>query len=152
MRQRLRGAWPFVAEQDGSSFQAYAMSEIPLDEDPVVGTTERITSDWYTKDGLKGALVSGTRRCVERGPDGRPVRDIIEGVDEHGRELHAEGTYLNWMKFPCYSDCMPWWGLTKWEFDGKVVYGDNMDYIYAKHNRRLWEETRNSRQLAPAGV
>jgi hypothetical protein len=136
---RLRGAWPFAVASKDSSFQVYAMCEASLEDDPIVGTTERITSGWYTKDGIKGTLVSGNRRCVERGPDGRPIRDIVEATDDLGRELYAEGTYLTWLKFPCYSDCMPWWGLTRWEYDGQTVFGEDMDYIYAKHNRKLWE-------------
>lgn len=150
MNTRLRGAWPFAVASKDSNFQAYAMCELPLGEDPIIGTTERITSGWYTKDGIKGTLVSGTRRCVERGEDGRPLRDIIEATDDLGRELYAVGTYETWMKFPCYSDCMPWWGLTKWEYDGQTVYGEDMDYIYAKHNRKLWEAVSDNRQLAAA--
>jgi hypothetical protein len=59
---------------------------------------------------------------------------------------------MNWVKFFCYSDCMPWWGMTKWEYDGHTVYGDHMDYIYAKHNRKLCEATAASRrELASVG-
>lgn len=138
-QNKLRGGYPFVAASRESSFQAYCMAEQPLESDPIVGTTERITSGWYTKNGVQGTLVSGSRRITERGQDGRPVREEIIGRDDQGRELHAECTYLTWLWWPCFSDCVPCYGLVRWEYDGKTELGLNCDYTYYRHNRKLWE-------------
>ena len=67
----MRGGYPFAMADDGSMFSLYATTDLAPENDPIVGTTERVVSGYYVKDGVQGELVAGTRRC-ERGDDGRP--------------------------------------------------------------------------------
>ncbi len=46
-------------------------------------------------------------------------------MDELGRELHAEGQSLNWLKWPINSDILNWWSLVRWQYDGQTVYGND---------------------------
>lgn len=127
--ERMRGAYPFCVADDQNHFHLYAMSMLPCDDDPITGTTEQIVSGWYVKDGVKGDLVSGTRRCIERAPDGRPLREVIDATDHLGRILHAEGELTTWFKFTLYSDWLDIFSLTRWRFDGREVWGEAQDYL-----------------------
>jgi hypothetical protein len=84
-------------------------------------------------------VVGGTRRA-ERGRDGRVLTQVIDCVDELGRELHAVGQTMNWLKWPINSDILNWWSLVKWEYDGQVVYGNDQDFMNFKHYRRYWRQ------------
>jgi hypothetical protein len=102
------------------------------------GRTEDVTTGFYVRDGIKARVVEGTRRA-ERGRDGRVVSQVIDCVDELGRELHAVGETLNWLKWPINSDIVNWWSLVRWEYDGLVAYGDDQDFMTFRHYRRYWE-------------
>lgn len=136
---RMRGAYPFVVASDDSHFQLYAMSELPCDEDPLFGTAERVVSGWYVKDGIKGDLVGGTRRCLERDERGRSRRELIEATDHLGRSLHAEAELVTWYKFTLYSDWLDIFSLAKWRFDGQEVWGESQDYMLFRQYRRMME-------------
>ncbi|MCW3014770.1 MAG: hypothetical protein JWO02_1862 [Solirubrobacterales bacterium] len=139
---RMRGGYLYGQSPDGTAgFNVFSVSQFPIDEDPIVGTTEVITSGYYLKDGLVGHIAEGTRRCTHRGPDGRPLREVIEAVDEHGRELRAEGTVRNWLRWPgLFGDVMVFWCLETWDFDGYTdAPGELQDYMTYRHYRRFHE-------------
>jgi hypothetical protein len=137
---RMRGAWPFAVIDENNSFQCDAMGELPAEDDPIFGASERIVAGWHNKDGKWGELKSGTRTVLERAEDGRPLREQVVATDALGRNVKLNGEWLSWLKFPCYSDCVPTWGLCKWTFDdGRECVGEAMDYLYVRHQRRLWE-------------
>ena len=136
---RMLGAYPFVVASDDSHVQLYAMSELPCDEDTIEGTSERVVSGWYVKDGIKGDLTSGTRRCLEWDDRGRSRRELIEATDHLGRTLQAEGELLTWYKFTLYSDWLDIFSLAKWRFDGQVAWGESQDYLLFRQYRRLIE-------------
>jgi hypothetical protein len=135
--ERMRGAYPFCVADDVNHFHLYAMSMLPCDDDPITGTTEQVVSGWYVKDGIKGDLVSGTRRCIERAPDGRPLREVIDATDNLGRTLHAKGELTTWFKFTLYSDWLDIFSLTKWQFDGQEVWGEAQDYLLFRQFQKL---------------
>jgi hypothetical protein len=145
----VRLAYPWAVVDDGHSFLAPAVSELPLDEDPVVGTQERIMAGagWYMRDGIKSNLVSGTLDVIERGPDGRPLREVIDAVDELGRTLHAEGDTKNLLKLSIYGDWFDWYSLAEWEFDGKKAYGEIEDYHPFETYRRLQQSMKQQQIL-----
>lgn len=125
----LRGAWPWAIASETSSFQLTAVSTLPSDQNPIVGTTERVVGGWYTKDGVLGDLVSGERRVVERDDVGRPLVEIVDATDHLGRTLHAEGHCHTWFKGNFYSEWFEWWSLCRWEFDGQQAWGEAHDYL-----------------------
>jgi hypothetical protein len=88
---------------------------------------------------VKAQVLGGTRRA-ERGRDGRVLTQVIDCLDELGRELHAVGQTMNWLKWPINSDILNWWSLVKWEYDGQVVYGNDQDFMNFKHYRRYWRQ------------
>jgi hypothetical protein len=72
---RMRGGYLYAQTPDGSSgFNIFSVSGYPIDEDPIDGTTEVITSGFYLKDGKVGHVEQGTRRCTERGEADRWLR------------------------------------------------------------------------------
>lgn len=134
----LRAGWPYAFDGPESGWHLYdPQTELSFEDDPIEGTTETVTTGFYIRDGVKAQVVSGTRRA-ERGRDGRVLTQVIDCVDELGRELHAVGTGLNWLKWPINSDIVNWWSLVRWEYDGRVVYGEDQDFMNFRHYRRYW--------------
>lgn len=144
--QFLRGDLHYAVASDDSYFSLMANSRIPIEEDPVFGTTEPIHYGFYCKDGVIGHLVSGESRVERSDVDGRPVSAVIEARDEHGRELHAEGKPLNHLKWMAYTTYFSFWSLAEWEFDGQTAYGELIDYMHVAQNRRLQGSLRAGRQ------
>lgn len=134
----LRAGWPYVFASPESGWHLYdPQITLPFEEDPIEGTTETVTQGHYIRDGVMASVVEGTRRAV-RGRDGRVLTQEIRCVDELGRELHAVGKTLNWLKWPINSDILNWWSLVRWEYDGQVVYGNDQDFMTFRHYRRYW--------------
>jgi hypothetical protein len=135
----LRAGWPYVFDGPESGWHLYdPQVNYSWEDDPVEGTTETVTTGFFIRDGVKAQVVNGTRR-TERGRDGRVLTQVIDCVDELGRELHAEGKSLNWLKWPVNSDILVWWSLVRWEYDGKVVYGEDQDFMNFRHYRGYWK-------------
>jgi hypothetical protein len=134
----LRAGWPYVFASSDSAWHLYdPQTALSFDEDPIDGTTETVTTGFYIRDGIKARVLGGTRRA-ERGRDGRVLTQVIDAVDELGRELHAEGQSLNWLKWPINSDILNWWSLVRWQYDGQTVYGNDQDFMSFRHYRRYW--------------
>jgi hypothetical protein len=88
--------------------------------------TDPIAYGFMIRDGKIGDLVSG-RRIVERHPaTGFVTRITIEGSDEHGRELHAEGRRLSGITINRHS-FIDHNGLIAWTINGKVGHGEDQD-------------------------
>ena len=141
----LRGSWPWAVASETSAFSCWAMSRLPLDEDPIAGTTEPVAAGWYTRDGIIGQLVSGERRVVERGSDGRPMHEIVDAKDHLGREFHAEGRPANLLKWHAYTTFFNHWSLARWEFDGQEAWGEMNDYFTVRQMRRFQQSLRRRR-------
>lgn len=133
-----RAGWPYVFASAQSGWHLYPSNAIDFEDDPIEGTTETVTTGFYIRDGIKGQVLDGIRRA-ERGRDGRVLRQVIDCVDEYGRELHADGQSLNWLKWPHNSDILNWWSLVRWEYDGQVAYGEDQDFMTFRHYRRYWK-------------
>jgi hypothetical protein len=131
-----RTGWSFGIASEASSFMAISSCERRWDDDPIDGTTESIVAGWYVKDGVKGNLVSGARRVVKRGDDGRPVTETISATDDLGRELRAEGEAVSLLKWTGYNDCFVWYNLASWEFDGQRCWGELDEYYLFRQARR----------------
>jgi hypothetical protein len=135
-RTNPRSDFPWAIASPDSAFQLFAISDLPIDDDPVEGTTERVITGWYLRDGEVGSLVSGTRRAVERAPDGRPLRVELRAEDSLGRTLEAEGRCVNWLHWHGYQ-MYQWWSLAQWSFDGRRAWGEEQDLYPFHHSRRF---------------
>lgn len=142
-----RGDFPWAIASETHGFHLTARGDLPAGEDPVDGSTESIISGWYMRDGEVGELSSGTRRCVERSDDGRPLRVVLEAEDSLGRDFAAEGRCVNWLHWPGYPHYFQWWSLAKWAFDGVSAWGDISDW-YPTHQSRRWLRARRARLAA----
>ena len=121
---------------DKSSFHALAVSKLPMDQDPVIGTTEQVIIGYYLKDGIYGDIKNaGTIKVVERDATGRPVRYLLQAVDSLGRVLEAEGRIRNMLNWQGYSWLMTFWSLVEWRFDGQVAFGEGQDYWPLQQSR-----------------
>ena len=139
----VRLCYPWAAAADDHSFLAPSVSQYPLATDPIFDTEERVMagSGWYLRDGVKACLAEGTLKTLERGPDGRPLRQVIEAVDELGRPLRAVGQTRNLLKLSVYGNWFDWYSLAEWEFDGVRAFGEIEDYhpfdIYRRMQLKL---------------
>ncbi|MFY1621320.1 hypothetical protein [Micromonospora sp. WMMD736] len=78
-----------------SGFHALAVSTLPPQEDPGIGTREDVILGYYLKNGRYGDLrmeTGNTIAVMERDETGRPVTHRIEATDSLGRRLEASGT------------------------------------------------------------
>jgi hypothetical protein len=83
---------------------------------------------YLLREGDWAKLASATREVIERAQDtGFPLRVRIDGVDELGRELHAEGRCLNQLAFPINPNLFTVNCLTEWTFDGVTAFGEDHD-------------------------
>lgn len=83
---------------------------------------------YLLRDGEWAKLASATRTVVERSPaTGYQTKVRIEGVDELGRELHAEGRCLNQLGFFINPNMYTINCLTEWTFDGITTFGEDHD-------------------------
>jgi hypothetical protein len=132
----IRIGYSWAAASPGHLFHAPLRSTVPIDEDPVVGTTEAIPGGFYVRDGVMSEIVSGSRRITDRDAAGRPLREELEATDELGRTLHAVGTNEMIMKWTAHTDWFDWYGMARWEFDGITCWGETHDfYPFAVHRR-----------------
>jgi hypothetical protein len=94
-----------------------------------------------TRGGERSKLASATRVVTERAPhNGFPRAVRIDGVDELGRELHAEGRCLNALAFPINPNLFTVNCLTEWTFDGVTAFGEDHDNWSAAGIRRFSRE------------
>jgi len=133
----IRIGYSWAIASPGHMFHAPSRSHVPIDEDPVAGTTEQIGGGFYLRDGLLAELVSGTRQIVERDGRGRPIREVIDAIDTHDRRLHAEGVNEVMMKWTAHTDWFDWYGTTRWEFDGVTAWGETHDFYPFRVQRRF---------------
>ena len=135
-----RGSYPTAIASESSAFNFYASTPEALEDDPLVGTTEEITSGFYIRDGKLADLEQGVCR-TERDEEGLPTRIVVEGTDTLGRDLYAEGTFLNRLKWSgAFGDYLINWSLTSWNFDGNDgAIGENWDYMPYRLYRRFHE-------------
>lgn len=139
---KSRGALVFARHDADNCFQAWFKTSLPWETDPLLGTSEALTHGWYVKDGLVSDLVSGVHRVVERGPDGRPLREIVEATDQLGRKLYAEGRPVCHLKLHAiYGDIVSFWYYANWTFDGHLdAPGEVQEWIMARLYSRWRKE------------
>ncbi len=83
---------------------------------------------YLLRDGEWAKLASARREVVERDDrNGSPLRVRIDGVDEQGRELHAEGRSLNRLGLFLNPNLFTVNCLTEWTFDGITAFGEDHD-------------------------
>lgn len=111
------------------------------ENDPLRGTVEPVDNGWYLRDGVLGEMVSGTSTVTERGPDGRPLRVVLDGVDDLGRQVHAEGRARTWLKWPAYQMLTFFTGV-EWSFDGRTGWGELQDMFADQESRRIFRRGR----------
>jgi hypothetical protein len=136
-----RGGYEFANSPDGTmSLLMLALTHVSSDEDPFLGTTEPLTYGWFRKDDQISTLVFGERRVVERGPDGRPQRLIINARDELGREIEAEGRLENVLNY--HASFFAYWGLMNWTINGEHAWGETQDCFRPEEIRLLIKKLR----------
>jgi hypothetical protein len=145
-----RYGYDWAIHSEAASFFAASRSVLPADEDPIAGTTEKVTAGWYTNDGVTAALVAGERRITERDDEGRPKRAVIDAIDALGRPLHCEGRTECVVKWLAFSTTFCWVNLTSWGFDGREGWGELNDYYHFDMQRRFHKRLHRQRELVMA--
>jgi hypothetical protein len=128
-----------------SSFSVYSVSTHDGLDDPVLGTVDAVAFGHYTRDGVGGQVTGGTSRVLDRGPDGRPLRVVLDATDEHGRDLHAEGRCVNALVWSVYDRTYQLPCTTVWEFDGRTAVGEDWSCIPTELARRMLRDGRLTR-------
>ncbi|GAA0612613.1 hypothetical protein GCM10009547_13270 [Sporichthya brevicatena] len=125
-----RGDFPWFNDGKGFALQMYNASDLPRDTDPITGTTEKAITGWIQRDGKVANIVQGSRTVLERRADGVPWRLAIEGIDELGRTVRAEGRCKNVLKWVPWARYLQFWSLCEWTLDdGSVQYGEAIEWF-----------------------
>jgi hypothetical protein len=120
------GGFDFGWASDRTSFAV--TSARPDPKAPVTArSVDRISYGHFTKNGVLGQVVDGTREVLEREPDGRPRRVVLALRDEHGRDMSAESRVQNCLKW--HSLWHMQWCLASWVIDGEPGWGENQDWF-----------------------
>jgi hypothetical protein len=83
---------------------------------------------YLLRDGTWSKLATGLRAVLNRdATTGFPTRVHLDGTDELGRELHAEGRGLNRLGLFLNPNLFTVNCLTEWTFDGITAYGEDHD-------------------------
>ncbi|TCM16897.1 hypothetical protein EDF56_1069 [Novosphingobium sp. PhB165] len=109
------------------AFHAIAMGE---------GTEGRSIGGFIWKDGRLSSLVSGRREVLEWGEHG-PARALFEATDGLGRTLRAHAEIDPGLIFTGYTDHTVVWSLTRWDWDGVELWGDNQEFCPAARFRAI---------------
>jgi hypothetical protein len=115
---------------------AYTATEMPYshatsDTASFQAITANVTDDYpmimgfHLRDGEVSRLTTGRREILERDPDrGTVTRVLVEGVDELGRALRAEGECVNRFVNFCNENLVGWNYLVRWDLDGVEAWGE----------------------------
>jgi hypothetical protein len=114
-----RGGYSYATASDADGFHS-----ITLD----FGTGCNNIHGYHLRDGEWAKLASGQREVVDRDPaTGFPVHVTVDGVDELGRELHADGRCRNALALFLNPNLFTVNCLTEWTFDGISGFGEDHD-------------------------
>lgn len=137
-----RADFPWGLCEDGDGFHVFVVATEPAATDPVNGTTEKLLFGWQRLAGETRPLTAATRRIVDRGPDGRPLRIELRGRDESGRDFTADGECVNWLQWQGYPFTFQWWCMVRWAFDGREAWGELQEFAPLELTRRLHRKRR----------
>ena len=94
---------------------------------------------YLVRDGEWSKLADGRREVIERrSENGYPLRVRIDGRDELGRELHADGRCLNGLGLHLNPNLFTVNCLTEWTFDGVTAFGEDHDNWSAAGGRAFF--------------
>jgi hypothetical protein len=89
---------------------------------------ERSLRGYNVADGARAALVSGRRHVERDGEHGYVTRIHIEGSDELGRALEAEGTPVSRMAMPIPGvHGLVWTTLASWTIGATPAWGEDQE-------------------------
>jgi hypothetical protein len=115
---------------------AYTATEMPYshatsDTASFQAITANVTDDYpmimgfYLRDNEVSRLTSGRREILARDPEtGTVTRVLVEGVDELGRALRAEGECVSRFVNFCNENLVGWNYLVRWDLDGVEAWGE----------------------------
>lgn len=133
-----RHDFPWFNDGASIALNIYSIPEKPPADDPVLGETDRVLYGWFLRDGLVGKIVSGTRRAVERRADGMASVVALDGIDEHGRPVQAEGRALTFIKRPAPPGLLGFCSFVEWTLDsGETIYGQTGEIFPMEFARRF---------------
>ena len=92
------------------------------------------------RDGQFGNLAaSGSRMCAFRNPEtGWCSHMAVELLDNLGRTMTIEGTAVSRMSEAGYGTNQ----LMRWDFDGKIAWGEDQDVWNGRHFQRMLQALR----------
>lgn len=130
-----RGDFPWAVASENHAFHLTCFSPLEPAQDPIDGVTDPVLYGWYLRDGEIASLTGGTR-VLERGRGGRPLRIVVDAMDDMNRQLQAEGRCVNWLKwdgFPVFNS----FALTEWTFGGDTGWGEVQDFFNVQQLRQF---------------
>lgn len=110
-----------------AAFHAIAMGE---------GAEARSIGGFIWQDGEMASLSAGLRTVLEWGQFG-PAKVLWQATDTMGRTMEAIGRIDPGLVFTGYTDHTVVWSLTRWDWNGTELWGDNQEFSPAERFRRI---------------
>jgi hypothetical protein len=122
----IRGGYTYATASADHGFHILTMKFASDAEEP---DNDGIAIHGYlVRDGEWSKLTDGWRRVLRRDPaTGCPDEVMVHGTDESGRTFEATGTTLNRIGVHLNPNLFTWNCLTRWDFDGLEVHGEDHD-------------------------
>jgi hypothetical protein len=126
--QATRGGYSYATASERDAFHTITMD---------FGAGCISIHGYLLRDGSWSKLANGRRDVIERDPvTGYPSVVQVDGTDELGRQLHAEGRCLNRLGLFLNPNLFTVNCLTEWTFDGVTAFGEDHDNWSAPAIRR----------------
>jgi hypothetical protein len=108
------------------------------------GDSERINHGFLIREGVKAALVAGTRTTSRDPRTGVITTEIIVGTDARGRDFTATGTPVSRIAINRHT-AITWNYLSHWRLDNVDAWGEDQD-MWPVHD---WSDFVRSRRSGP---
>jgi hypothetical protein len=126
------GGYSYATASDQDGFHAITMD---------FGSGCIVIHGYLLRDGVWAKLTDGIREVIERDPGtGAPTRVRLTARDTEGRSLEATGEMLNRLGFAINPNLWTWNCLTRWEYEGFSVFGEDHDNWSMPAQRRFARE------------
>lgn len=112
---------------EDSAFHAIAKGET---------SQQNVIGGFLWQEGKLASLVSGQRKVEQYGKYG-PKRVLLEAEDALGRTIRTTGALEDGLIFTGYTDRTVAWSLTRWDWDGTTLWGDNQEFCSSLRFRRI---------------
>lgn len=105
-----------------------------------ISASQAFNDGWVFCDGELVKIKAIKKLTTRDSRTGRPVSHVIEALDVMNRSFHITGTVVAGLPLSCWPNCVTHLGLTRWEYDGRVGWGDTQEVQWTDYMRSFTDD------------